>query len=105
MTATTKTTAEQHPLFDDDAPDLHPYLAPLLIKANKVQDAAADFISAAQKALENDKQPIYGGNQLAVINVARTMNQIIRQTNMAIQNLRHPKQQDVTLEQAAGSDE
>jgi hypothetical protein len=104
MPTTVKTPA-QHPLFEDDAPDLHPYLAPLLIKASKVQDAAADFISTSQKALENDKQPIYGGNQLAVVNVQRTMQQIIRQCNQAIQNLRHPKSQEMALEQDADADE
>jgi hypothetical protein len=97
-------TAEQHPLFEGDAPDLHPYLAPLLVKASKVQDAAADFISASQKALENDKQPIYGTNQLAVVNVQRTMQQVIRQVNAAIQNLRHPKKQEMTLEQATDAE-
>jgi hypothetical protein len=88
-------TPRQRTLFDDE-PDLHPYLAPVLIKANKVVDACADFIAASEKTLADDKHPIYGANQVAVVNAAKTMQQIIKRASIAVENLRHPHDETIT---------
>lgn len=95
MSSTPTNEPQQRTLFNDE-PDLHPYLAPVLIKANKVVDACADFIAASEKTLTDDKHPVYGANQVAVVNAARTMQQIIRQASIVVDNLRHPHEETIT---------
>ena len=91
MKDSTKAIAQT--LFPEDE-KLDPRLAGLLVKANKINDAAAAFIQAAAKAMTDDKNPIYGDNETAVNRAVERAQNALREGGYAVKHLRSPKGDD-----------